>query len=290
MIDCLEKRRFLMVKRFTRSEIIERLQKTHAESRPILVACCGAGIIAKCAALAGADIIMTACTSKSRLMGLPTTILGNVNEDMIKLLPELTNVVKDTPIVASLEATDPRWMDLSQLVEEAAAAGYSGVLNYPTLSPLLGHERRQVRESVGLGFAREVEMMRVARKKDLFTIAYTFNTEDAKRMAEGGVDCLVAHVGSTKGGLAGFQSISLAEGAELVQEIIRVAKSIDPQIICLGHGGPFATPEDTQYLYQHTDAVGFVGASSIERIPIEKAVREAVVQFKSISLPKKRRM
>jgi len=279
-----------MVKRFARSEIIARLQKAQAESRPILVACCGAGIIAKCAALAGADIIMTACTSRSRLMGLPTTILGNVNEDMFKLLPELTNVVRDTPIVASLEATDPRWMDLAQLVEEAAAAGYSGVLNYPTLSPLLGHERRQVRESVGLGFAREVEMMRVARKKDLFTIAYTFNTEDARRMAEAGVDCLVAHVGSTQGGLAGFQSISLAEGAELVQEIIRVAKSIDPQIICLGHGGPFATPEDTQYLYQHTDAVGFVGASSIERIPIEKAVREAVVRFKSISLPKKRRM
>jgi predicted TIM-barrel enzyme len=143
---------------------------------------------------------------------------------------------------------------------------------------------------VGLGFGREVEMMRVARRKNLFTIAYTFNAEDAKHMAEAGVDCLVAHVGSTKGGLAGFKSISLEEGAELVQEIIRVAKSINPQIICLAHGGPFATPEDTQYLYQHTAAVGFVGASSIERIPIEKAVREAVIQFKSISLPKKQRI
>jgi predicted TIM-barrel enzyme len=223
-------------------------------------------------------------------MGLPTTIMGNVNEDMIKLLPELTNVVKDTPIIASLEATDPRWMDLCQLIDEVASVGYSGVLNYPTLSPLLGHERRQVRESVGLGFGREVQMMRAARKKNLFTIAYTFNAEDAKHMAEAGVDCLVAHVGSTRGGLAGFKSISLEEGVELVQEMIRVAKSIDPQIICLAHGGPFSTPEDTQYLYQHTDVVGFVGASSIERIPIEKAVREAVIQFKSISLPKKQRM
>jgi predicted TIM-barrel enzyme len=256
-----------MARRFTAKEVVERLRETNAEGKPILVACCGAGIIAKCSDLAGADIIMTACTSKSRLMGLPTTAMGNVNEDMMELFPEISNVVKDTPIIASLDASDPTRMELEALLDQAAGVGYSGVLNYPTLSPLLGHERRLVRESVGLGFAREVEMMRIGKEKNLFTIAYAFNPEDARQMAEAHVDCLVAHVGTTGGGLAGSKTVSLKEAADWAQKIIDVTKPIDRNIIYLAHGGPFATPEDTQYLYEHTDAVGFVGASSIERIP-----------------------
>jgi predicted TIM-barrel enzyme len=273
-----------MAKKFTREEVLERLKHTNTQGKPILVACCGAGIIAKCAELAGADIIMTACTSKSRLMGLPTTPMGNANDEMLKLFPEIANVVEQTPIIASLDASDPTRMDLTSFIDHVATVGYSGVLNYPTLSPLRGHERRQVRESVGLGFDREAQMMRMARAHDLFTIAYAFNPEDAKLMAEAQVDCLVAHVGSTRGGLAGFKSASLQEAAEWAQRIIDVTKSIDQNIICLAHGGPFATPEDTQYLYAHADAVGFVGASSIERIPIEKAIKDVVSTFKSIPL------
>lgn len=279
-----------MARRFRRKEVIGRLKKTNAEGKPILVACCGAGIIAKCAELAGADIIMTACTSKSRLMGLPTTAMGNVNEDMMRLFPEISNVVKDTPIIASLDASDPTRLDLASLLEQTGSVGYSGVLNYPTLSPLIGHERRLVRESVGLGFGREVEMMRIGKEKDLFTIAYAFNPEDAKRMAEAHVDCLVAHVGTTGGGLVGSKTTSLDEAARYAQKIIDVTKSIDPNIIFLSHGGPFATPEDTQYLYEHTDAVGFVGASSIERIPIENAIKEVVTKFKSIPLGRDQRI
>jgi predicted TIM-barrel enzyme len=273
-----------MIKTFKAEEVRQRLKRTNEEGRPILVACCGNGLIAKCAALAGADIIMTACTSKSRLMGLPTTIMGNVNPDMLKLCSEITNVVRDVPIIASLDASDPTWMDLTPLIEEASSVGYSGVLNYPTVSPLLGHERRLVRESVGLGFEREVEMMRIAKGLEMFTIAYAFHPEDAKRMAEVPVDCLVAHVGSTKGGLAGFRASPMEAAAEWVRRIIDVTKAVNRDIICLAHGGPFAGPEDTRYLYEHTEAVGFVGASSIERIPIEKAVTQVVKEFKSIPL------
>ena len=273
-----------MSKRFTRKEVIERLKRTTSEGKPILVACCGAGIIAKFAELAGADIIMTACTSESRLRGLPTFPMGNPNKDMMELFPEISNVVTDTPIIASLDARDPRTMDLALLVDRGASVGYSGVMNFPTIGHLFGHDRRSARESVGLGFAREVEMMRVAKKRELFTIAYAWNPEDAKLMAEAHVDCLVAHVGTTRGGLAGSKATSLKEAPKRAQEIILAAKSIDDNIIFLGHGGPFATPEDTRYLYEQSDAVGFVGASSIERIPIERAIKEVVSQFKSIPL------
>jgi predicted TIM-barrel enzyme len=282
--------RVSMARRFARKEVIERLKRSNAEGKPILVACCGAGIIAKCAELAGADIIMTACTSKSRLMGLPTTAMGRANDDMMALFPEISNVVRDTPIIASLDASDPTRMDLALLLDQAAQVGYSGVLNYPTLGPLLGHERRFVRESVGLGFAREVEMMRIGKERDLFTISYAFNPEDARLMAEAGVDCLVAHVGTTGGGLAGSKTTSLSEASEWAQQIIDVTKSIDPDIICLSHGGPFSSPEDTRHLYEHTDAVGFVGASSIERIPIERAIRDVVTAFKSVALGRNQRI
>jgi predicted TIM-barrel enzyme len=274
-----------MAKRFKREEVIERLKKTNAEGKPILVACCGAGIIAKCAEIGGADIIMTACTSKSRLMGFPTTQMGDVNADMLKLCREISNVVKDTPIVTSLDAGDPTW-DLGQLIDEVASVGYSGVLNYPTWGQLFGHEKRRIKESYGLGFGREVEMMEVAKEKGLFTIAYAWHPDDAKLLAKAHVDCLVAHCGTTIGGLVSFEVASLKEAAESAQKIIEATKAIDPNIICLSHGGPFATPEDTKYLYRHTDSTGFLGASSIERIPIEKAIKEVVTQFKSIPLGK----
>jgi len=277
-----------MRKTMTREEFLARLKKTIRDGKPILVACCGTGLYAKCAEIGGADIIMTACTSKSRLMGLPTTPMGG-NDDILRLIPELLNVVHDTPIIASFDATDPNRMDLSELIEQAARVGYSGVLNYPTLSPLSGHFRRAARESVGLGFKREVEMMQLAKAKGLFSIAYVFNTEDAKAMAQARVDCLVAHMGSTRGGIAGFGTVSLKDAAMLAQEIINAARSIDPDVICLAHGGPFATPEDTEYLYENTDAVGFVGASSIERIPVERAIRETVESFKAVSLGKHRK-
>jgi predicted TIM-barrel enzyme len=279
-----------MAKKFTRKEITRRLKETISEGKPILVACCGAGIVAKFAEVAGSDIITTACTSKSRLMGLPTYPLGDPNEDMMKLFPEISNVVKDTPIIASLDAHDPRTLDLEVLINQVAMVGYSGVLNYPTFSDLFGNQRRFVREAVGLGFSREIEMMKIAMDHDLFTIAYAFNPEDAKLMAEAHVDCIVAHVGATGGGTDGTKTGSLKQASEYTQKIIDTVKVIDRNIICLGHGGPFATPEDTRYLYEHTEAVGYVGASSIERIPIEKAVRETVAQFKSIPISRNKKI
>jgi len=274
-----------MSRRFSREEILERLRKTIAMGKPILVACCGAGILAKCAEVGGADIIMTACTSKSRLMGLPTTPLGNPNQDMLSLFEEIDNVVRDTPIIASVDSLDPTHWDLKKLLDRYTGVGYCGVLNYPTMG-LYGERRRALRESVGLGFSREVEMVRIAHEMNIFTVSYVFNVEDAKQMVEAGVDCIAAHVGATSGGMLGFKGASLEEGARLVQDIIDISRAMRPDIIHLAHGGSFATPEDTEYMYQHTDAVGFVGASSIERIPIEKAVTDVVKRFKSVPMKK----
>ncbi len=272
--------------RYTRKEVVDRLRATIAAGQPILVACCGNGLIAKSAEVGKADIIMTACTSKSRLMGLPTTQMGYPNQDMLALFDEIDNVVKDTPIIAAVDSLDPTTWDLRKLLQRFKDVGYCGVMNYPTVG-VLGEPRRSTKESVGLGFSREVEMMRIAREMDLFTLPYAFTVDDAKRMAEAGTDCIVPHCGTTAGGMAGARAATLEAAAKFVQEVIDACKAINPDIIPLAHGGPFATPEDTEYMYEHTSALGFVGASSIERIPIERAVAETVRQFKAVPVPKR---
>jgi predicted TIM-barrel enzyme len=280
-------------RRFSREEILERLWKTVKRGEPILAAGCSVGLVAKCAELGGADLIIAYSTGLSRIKGLPTTLYGPMDSNAVTLsmFEELDNVVRDVPIIAGVDASDPTCLDLKKLLKKFLDAGFSGVINFPTMG-LFGDREpagryRADRESQGLGWAREVELMRTAREMNVFTMAYVFNPEDAVDMAKVPVDVIVAHVGGTAGGLAGFKANPIQEAVKAVRKIVTAAKTINPHIIYLAHGGAFAEPEDTEYLYLHTDAMGFVGASSIERIPIEKAVTDVVKRFKSYSLKRR---
>jgi len=276
-----------MHKRFGREKILGRLKKTVKNGKPVIGAGCSAGIIAKCAEAGETDLIIVYSTGKSRLMGLPTTIMGDSNAITLSMAGEILNVVKDTPVIAGIDVGDPTHMDLSLLLEEFIDASYSGIINFPTIG-VYGDKYRIERETVGLGFPRELEMVKTAKGMDLFTMAYVFSKEDAQAMAEAGVDCMVPHVGMTGGGMEGFKKATpLKTAADTIQGMIEVTKEVNPEIICLSHGGAVATPEDTQYIYEHTDAVGYVGASSIERIPIEQAVTEVVSRFKKIPIRRK---
>ena len=274
-----------MGKRFTRREILGRLKKTIEEGKPIIAAGSSAGIIAKCAELGGADLIMVYSSGKARLRGLQTTLVKDSNVLTLEMYEEIQNVVEDTPIIAGIEATEPpAGRDLAKLVKRFTDIGYSGIINFPTYGFVSDETWRKNKEAEGLGFSREIEMIRLARDMDIFTMAYVFYPEDARAIAEAGVDCMVPHAGGTTGGLVGFETSPLEDAAAHVQKMIEVTMEVNPDIICLAHGGPFAAPEDTRYLYEHTDAMGFVGASSIERIPVERAVKGIVEQFKSIPL------
>ncbi|MCL4459912.1 MAG: phosphoenolpyruvate hydrolase family protein [Chloroflexi bacterium] len=271
--------------RIAREEILRRLRHTVEAGKPILGAGCSAGIIAKCAELGGADLIIVYSTGKSRLMGLPTSRLGDSNAITLAMAEEILNVVRDTPVIGGVEATDPTRLDLNRLLRRFIEAGYSGIINFPTIGIFTDY--RRMRDKVGLGFSREVEMVRLARQLGIFTMAYVFSPADAEQMAQAGVDCMVAHAGPTAGGLVGVPTETSLETAALgVQRICEATKRLNPSIICLAHGGPFATPEDTAYLYQHTEAVGYVAASAIERLPIEKAVRETAERFKNVTIGK----
>lgn len=272
-----------MPKQIGREEILLRLRNSIKIGKPILAAGCSCGLIAKAAELGGADLIIVYSTGKSRLMGLPTSRIGDSNAITLDMCDELLNVIQDTPVIGGVEATDPTRMDLEKLLGRFLEAGYSGIINFPTIG--IFDRYRKLREQVGFGFDREVEMIRLARRQGVFTIAYVFSPEDSEKMAEEGVDCVVGHVGPTTGGLVGFKYEDSKEFAvSVLRRILQAAKATNPNIILLAHGGPFATPEDTRYLYENTESVGFVGASSIERIPIEKAVKETVKAFKSVPL------
>ena len=265
-----------------RAEILERLQRTIASGTPILGAGASAGIVAKCAELAGADLLIVYSTGRSRLMGLPTTPLGDSNALTLEMFDEIANVAEQTPIIAGIEAIDPRHLRLDRLLDRFRAVGYDGMINFPTIANL--PDRRRIREDVGLGFSREVELVKLAREQDYFTMVYAYSADDARAFAGAGADVIVAHAGWTTGGLVGATASArtLASAAAGVTAILRAALETNPSAIPMAHGGPFAEPEDTRTLYELTPAVGFVGASSIERIPIERAVMDAVSAFKKV--------
>ena len=278
-----------------RKEILTRLRATLANGDAIIGAGCSAGIVAKCAELGGADFIVCYSTGKSRIMGLRTTVIGHSNPRTLEMYDEIANVVKDTPIIAGIEANDQTTYDLGTVIDRFMDQGFDGIINFPTVgahehvSPFFVKEYQNIANSLGQpwGFAREVELIRMLREREIFSMCYVFNAEQAAQMAKAGVDAVCAHVGGTAGGLIGFPADPMEESLQNTQTIMEGAWQVNPNVICLAHGGPFAEPEDTRVLYEKTDAHGFVGASSIERIPIEKAVMGAVKAFKNHKIRKR---
>jgi predicted TIM-barrel enzyme len=270
---------------FTREETMERLRKTIAAGEPILGAGCSAGIIAKCAELGGADLILVYSTGKSRLLGLPTSRMGDNNGLTLEMAPEILWAAKNTPVIAGCEANDPFRMDQERLLDTFVEAGFHGIIPFPTVT--MYDDYRRLRDLVGMGFEREVELAHLARQRGILSVVYAHHPQDAAVMAEAGADIMISHAGPTRGGLVGYRYDDKMETAAAhIQATIEATVAVNPEVICLAHGGPFGTPEDMEYLYAHTDAVGFVGASSVERIPVEKAVTEVVKAFKNVPIKK----
>ncbi|QXT63720.1 phosphoenolpyruvate hydrolase family protein [Tessaracoccus palaemonis] len=267
---------------WTRESILTHLRSEISAGNAILGAGCSAGLIAKCAEAGGADFILVYSTGRSRLMGLPTSDLGNSNEETLGMLPELDNVVEHTPIVGGIEFADPRFLKYDRLLDKFEAAGFNGLINMPTQADRPNWVR--TRSAVGLGLEREAEGFKRANERGFLTLGYALDDDHTRLLVDAGVDILVPHAGWTAGGLVGASSDSsrgLQEGAAFVQRQLEIGRAINPDILVFAHGGPFAEPEQTRYLYENTDAQGFIGASSIERLPVERAVMGVVSGFKA---------
>ena len=271
---------------FTRQQILERLQKNIDAGIPIMGGGAGTGISAKFEEAGGVDLMVIYNSGRFRMAGRGSLAgcmpYGDANAIVMEMANEVLPVVKNTPVLAGVCGTDPfRLMD--KFLQQVKNAGFSGVQNFPTVG-LYDGQFRQNLEETGMGYGLEVDMIGMARELDLFTTPYAFNTDEAKAMAEAGADVVVAHLGlTTKGAIGATTAVTLEQAPAKVQEIVNAAKSVNPDIICLCHGGPISMPEDAEYVLKNTEGVhGFYGASSMERLPTEVAITEQMKKFKAI--------
>ncbi len=272
----------------TRAEALARLRAQIAAGSPIIGAGAGTGLSAKCAEAGGSDLIIIYNSGRYRMAGRGSLSglmpYGDANAIVVDMAKEVLTIVEETPVLAGVCGTDPfRLMDV--FLDELKRIGFSGVQNFPTVGLFDGTIRKGLEET-GMGYGLEVDMIRLARAKELLTAPYVFTPDEAVAMAEAGADVLVPHMGLTTGGAIGAESAkTLDEAVVLVQEMCDAAKRINPDVIVLCHGGPIAEPDDAAYVLAHTDGiVGFFGASSMERLPTEVAMTENMRRFKSIPI------
>ena len=267
----------------TRDEALTRLREQVAAGRPIIGAGAGTGLSAKCAQDGGADLIIIYNSGRYRMAGRGSLAgllpYGDANAVVVDMAREVLPVVQATPVLAGVCGTDPfRVMKL--FLKQVDEAGFSGVQNFPTVG-LIDGTFRQGLEETGMGYGLEVDLIRTAHKMGLFTTPYCFNDEEATAMAEAGADILIPHMGlTTKGTIGAESAVSLEQSACRVQAMHDAAKRVNKNILVLCHGGPIAEPADAQYILDHTEGiVGFYGASSMERLPVEPAIEGRVREF-----------
>ena len=270
----------------TRNELLQRFRHKVAQGKPIVGGGAGTGISAKFEEAGGIDLIVIYNSGRFRMAGhgslaglLP---FGDANAIVMDMAREVLPVVRQTPVLAGVCGTDPmRRMD--QFLAQVREAGFAGVQNFPTVGLFDGVFRANLEET-NFGYSREVEMISIAHEMDLLTTPYVFNTDEAARMTEAGADILVAHMGLTTSGSIGAQTAkTLDQSVRLINDLVVAAKGVRDDVLILCHGGPIAEPEHAQYVLQRCPGVdGFYGASSMERLPTERAIREQTERFAAI--------
>ena len=273
-----------------RSDILQKFRQQVADGKPIVGGGAGTGISAKSAEAGGIDLLIIYNSGRFRMAGRGSLAglmsYGDANAIVMEMAMEVLPVVKHTPVMAGVHGTDPfRIMPL--FLKQVKEIGFAGVQNFPTVGLIDGVFRANLEET-GMSYGLEVDMIRMAHELDLLTSPYAFDTDQAKAMAEAGADILVPHMGLTTSGTIGAQtSMTLEEAAKKVQELADAAKSVNPDILVLCHGGPIANPEDAQYVLDNTEGiVGFYGASSVERFPTETGIKQQTEKFKAITFTK----
>ncbi|WP_425614500.1 phosphoenolpyruvate hydrolase family protein [Anatilimnocola sp. NA78] len=273
---------------FSRQETLNRLRDKVAAGKPIVGGGAGTGISAKMSEAGGVDLLVIYNSGRFRMAGRGSLSgmmpYGDANAIVMEMAREVLPVVTNSPVLAGVCGTDPfRIMKL--FLKQVDEAGFSGVQNFPTVG-LFDGTFRQGLEETGMGYGLEVDMIRQAHEMNLLTTPYCFNPEESTAMATAGADIIIAHMGlTTKGTIGATSAVTLADSAVRVQAIHDAAKRVRQDVLVLCHGGPIAEPADAQYILDHTEGVtGFYGASSMERLPVEPAIRDRVAEFTQLKI------
>jgi predicted TIM-barrel enzyme len=273
---------------FKREEILAGLRAKVAAGRPIIGGGAGTGLSAKMSEVGGVDLLVIYNSGRFRMAGRGSLSgmmpYGDANAIVMEMAREVLPVVQRTPVLAGVCGTDPfRVMKL--FLRDVAAAGFAGVQNFPTVGLIDGQFRRGLEET-GMGFGLEVDMIREAHAMNLLTTPYAFDVEQAEALTRAGADILIPHMGlTTKGAIGAATALSLKDCIQRIQAMHDAAKRINNEILVLCHGGPIAEPADAQAILDGTEGiVGFYGASSMERLPVEPAIVNRVREFTQLTL------
>lgn len=272
----------------SRLEIMRRLKAQGAAGKPIVGCGAGTGISAKMAEAGGADLIIIYNSGRYRMAGRGSLAglmpYGDANGIVVEMAAEVLPIVKNTPVLAGICGTDPFRL-FPVFLKQLKEIGFSGVQNFPTVGLIDGNFRANL-EGTGMGYDKEIEAIALAHDLDLFTSPYVFDTDQAKAMAKAGADQLVAHVGlTTAGSIGAAVALTLDEAIERVMSLAEAARSVRKDILVIAHGGPFDEPDSVGKALPRMPGIqGFFGASSIERLPTERAIRAQVEAFKGLKL------
>jgi predicted TIM-barrel enzyme len=271
----------------SRARILDRFRGMIARGEPIVGGGAGTGLSAKCEEAGGIDLIVIYNSGRYRMAGRGSLAgllaYGNANNIVVEMAREVLPVVRHTPVLAGVNGTDP-FMLPDVFLPELARLGFAGVQNFPTVGLIDGVFRQNLEET-GMGYGVEVEMIRRAAELDLLTTPYIFSDEDAMAMTDAGADIVVCHMGLTTGGSIGAETaLGLDDCVERIESWAAAARSVRDDVIVLCHGGPIALPEDAAYVLHHASGIhGFYGASSMERLPTETAMRAQTEAFKAVT-------
>jgi len=271
-----------------RAEILSKFKSMIAAGQPIVGAGAGTGLSAKSEEAGGIDLIIIYNSGRYRMAGRGSAAgllaYGNANDIVKEMALEVLPVVAHTPVLAGVNGTDP-FILMPQFLGELKAMGFSGVQNFPTIG-LFDGVMRQSFEETGMSYGLEVEMIAEAHGLDLLTTPYVFTPAEARAMTAAGADIIVAHMGVTTGGAIGAKAAkSLEQCVTEIEAIAGAARAVRDDVIILCHGGPIAMPDDARYVLARAKTChGFYGASSMERLPVETAIKAQVEAFKSLPL------
>lgn len=272
----------------SRKEIMEKFKQQVESGEMLLGVGAGTGITAKSSEAGGADMFIIYNSGRYRMAGRGSLAgllaYGDANQIVTEMAGEVIPVVKNTPVLAGVNGTDP-FRNMPYFLKQLKEMGFDGVQNFPTVGLIDGTFRQNLEET-GMGYDLEVEMIRHAHELDMLTTPYVFNADDARKMAEAGADILVAHMGLTTSGTIGAEtSKTLDDCVKLIDEIASAGREVNPDIMVIAHGGPIAEPEEAKYVVENCENIqGFFGASSIERLAAERGIKEQTESFKDIKL------
>jgi predicted TIM-barrel enzyme len=275
-----------MASRYTEKEVVERLQAEIRKGKPLFMPNCGCGLTAKLQEKGGADLICVSATSFWRMKGqgslAPLMPYSDINQVIFSLAPEIAANVKNAPLLSLSGATNP-FLPHKEHLQKLWDAGISGI--NPFMMKIYGEAIMDQMENIGMGWSREVEMIRTAHEMKMFALAYAFTPEEARILTEAGAAAISSHVGATQGGMVGAKTgFTLEAATQLSQQIFDAARKVNPNVILFAHGGPIEGPREVEYVFKHTNAQGFIGGSAAERVPIEKAVYAATMEYKQIPI------